>query len=219
MISANPGEWPDPPGPATPNVGPRQGEPMETSTTIAPATRQTCVLTRLTARLAACLGLVALAACSAPRTRTAPSPTASTPAPAPAPTPHKNAVRSDFNGDGVSDLVLTDPSASYDGKYAVGYAAVIHGSADGLDLPSHQVITQNDLGLGKAGARRILRLTCPLRRSRRRPSLRFHHPGRPQNRLPRLGRPGQTLRSCQAGRQRPARGRLQRRQLPGPRHH
>ena len=120
---------------------------MQTSTTIAPATRQTCVLIQLAARLAACLGLVALAACSAPQAPTAPSPTAS----APAPTPHKNAVRSDFNGDGVSDLVLTDSSASYDGKYAVGYAAVIHGSADGLDLPSHQVITQNDLGLGKAG--------------------------------------------------------------------
>ncbi|MCX4825959.1 FG-GAP and VCBS repeat-containing protein [Streptomyces sp. NBC_01142] len=69
--------------------------------------------------------------------------------------PSTPSVYSDFDGDGVSDLVITDTSATVNGKYAAGYAAVVHGSssssADGPNLERQQVITQNSLNLGKAG--------------------------------------------------------------------
>ncbi|MFD3497574.1 FG-GAP repeat domain-containing protein [Streptomyces sp. NPDC058678] len=61
------------------------------------------------------------------------------------------AVRSDFDGDGYGDLVVTDGSATVNGKYAAGYVAVIRGSSKGPVLEGQQVVTQDDLGLGKAG--------------------------------------------------------------------
>ncbi|CAM5596224.1 FG-GAP repeat domain-containing protein [Streptomyces canus] len=61
------------------------------------------------------------------------------------------AVRSDFDGDGYGDLVFTDSTATVNGKYAAGYAAVIRGSSKGPVLEGKQVVTQDDLGLGKAG--------------------------------------------------------------------
>ncbi len=61
------------------------------------------------------------------------------------------AVRSDFDGDGYGDLVFTDGTATVNGKYAAGYAAVIRGSSKGPVLDGRQVVAQDDLGLGKAG--------------------------------------------------------------------
>ncbi|MFE9442745.1 FG-GAP repeat domain-containing protein [Streptomyces sp. NPDC006602] len=46
---------------------------------------------------------------------------------------------------------MTDGSATVNGKYAAGYAAVIRGSSKGPVLEGKQVVTQDDLGLGKAG--------------------------------------------------------------------
>ncbi|MER6536671.1 VCBS repeat-containing protein [Streptomyces sp900105755] len=60
-------------------------------------------------------------------------------------------VRSDFDGDGYGDLVVGDTTATVNGKYAAGFAAVLRGSARGPRLEGPRVVTQNDLGLGKAG--------------------------------------------------------------------
>ncbi|RPE43024.1 FG-GAP repeat protein [Streptomyces sp. Ag109_O5-1] len=60
-------------------------------------------------------------------------------------------VRSDFDGDGYGDLVVGDTTATVNGKYAAGFAAVLRGSARGPRTGKPQVVTQNDLGLGKAG--------------------------------------------------------------------
>ncbi|NEB05924.1 VCBS repeat-containing protein [Streptomyces sp. SID13726] len=61
-------------------------------------------------------------------------------------------VRSDFDGDGYGDLVVGDTGATVDGKYAAGYAAVLPGSAKGPENTGKpRVVTQNSLGLGKAG--------------------------------------------------------------------
>ncbi|MFD6419789.1 FG-GAP repeat domain-containing protein [Streptomyces sp. NPDC060194] len=57
----------------------------------------------------------------------------------------------DFDGDGFGDLVLTDTKATVDGRSAAGYAAVLPGSEDGPDVAGARVVTQNSLGLGKAG--------------------------------------------------------------------
>ncbi|MFJ7996694.1 FG-GAP repeat domain-containing protein [Streptomyces sp. NPDC096310] len=51
----------------------------------------------------------------------------------------------------MSDLVLTDSSATVDGLYSAGLAAVVPGSPDGPAPARHRVITQNGLNLGKAG--------------------------------------------------------------------
>jgi hypothetical protein len=61
------------------------------------------------------------------------------------------AVRSDFDGDGYGDLVFSDGTATVNGKYAAGYAAVIRGSSKGPVLEGQHVVTQDDLGLGEAG--------------------------------------------------------------------
>ncbi|MFD5034995.1 FG-GAP and VCBS repeat-containing protein [Streptomyces sp. NPDC058405] len=63
----------------------------------------------------------------------------------------RSGPRSDFDGDGMGDLVITDTSATVNGTYAAGYAAVVRGSADGPVPARHQVITQDSLGLGNAG--------------------------------------------------------------------
>lgn len=60
-------------------------------------------------------------------------------------------VRSDFDGDGYGDLVVGDTTATVHGKYAAGYAAVLRGSAHGPRINKPQVVTQDDLGFGKAG--------------------------------------------------------------------
>ncbi|MEU3334474.1 VCBS repeat-containing protein [Streptomyces sp. NPDC006668] len=60
-------------------------------------------------------------------------------------------VRSDFDGDGYGDLVVGDTTATVHGKYAAGYAAVLRGSAHGPRIKKPQVVTQDDLGFGKAG--------------------------------------------------------------------
>ncbi|MCH5675991.1 FG-GAP repeat domain-containing protein [Streptomyces gilvus] len=60
-------------------------------------------------------------------------------------------VRSDFDGDGYGDLVVGDTTATVHGKYAAGYAAVLRGSAHGPRIRKPQVVTQDDLGFGKAG--------------------------------------------------------------------
>ncbi|MFE3738908.1 FG-GAP repeat domain-containing protein [Streptomyces sp. NPDC059134] len=67
------------------------------------------------------------------------------------PAPPGTTAYSDFDGDGVSDLVLTDSAATVDGVYAAGHAVVVPGSPDGPAPARHQVITQNGLNLGKAG--------------------------------------------------------------------
>ncbi|MGW2512103.1 FG-GAP-like repeat-containing protein [Streptomyces scopuliridis] len=69
----------------------------------------------------------------------------------PAADPDTAGAHADFDGDGKEDLVITDNSATVNGKYAAGYAAVVYGSAAGADPRRHQVITQDSLGLGKAG--------------------------------------------------------------------
>ncbi|KIF75227.1 hypothetical protein QR77_17425 [Streptomyces sp. 150FB] len=99
--------------------------------------------------------LAGLTACSAPEAPEGshdgpPASTAHSPRPAPAAPAHPG-VRSDFNGDGLPDLVVTDTSATIDGVHASGYMAVLPGSAEGPDTTRHQIITQNSLGLGKAG--------------------------------------------------------------------
>ncbi|MFC9650471.1 FG-GAP and VCBS repeat-containing protein [Streptomyces sp. NPDC056937] len=73
------------------------------------------------------------------------------PAAEPAPGPDTAGAHADFDGDGKEDLVITNTSATVDGKYAAGYAAVVYGSTAGPDIRRHQVITQDSLGLGKAG--------------------------------------------------------------------
>jgi len=66
--------------------------------------------------------------------------------------PEHPGVRSDFDGDGYGDLVFGDTTATVDGKYAAGFAAVLRGSAKGPeDTDKPQVVTQDGLGLGKAG--------------------------------------------------------------------
>jgi hypothetical protein len=60
-------------------------------------------------------------------------------------------IRSDFDGDGYGDLVVGDTTATVHGKYAAGYAAVLRGSAHGLRTAKPRVVTQDDLGFGKAG--------------------------------------------------------------------
>ncbi|MGW3289256.1 FG-GAP repeat domain-containing protein [Streptomyces sp. NPDC001002] len=65
--------------------------------------------------------------------------------------PQHPGVRSDFDGDGYGDLVVSDTTATVNGKYAAGYAAVLRGSAQGPRLKGAQIVTQNELGLGKAG--------------------------------------------------------------------
>lgn len=67
------------------------------------------------------------------------------------PPAHRPAVHADFNGDGYGDLVVSDTTATVNGKYAAGYAAVLRGSAQGPRLKGRQVVTQDELGLGKAG--------------------------------------------------------------------
>ncbi|WP_326613707.1 FG-GAP and VCBS repeat-containing protein [Streptomyces scopuliridis] len=69
----------------------------------------------------------------------------------PAADPDTAGAHADFDGDGKEDLVITDSSATVNGKYAAGYAAVVYGSTAGPDTRRHQVITQDSLGLGKAG--------------------------------------------------------------------
>ncbi|WP_406378913.1 FG-GAP and VCBS repeat-containing protein [Streptomyces sp. NBC_01618] len=69
----------------------------------------------------------------------------------PAADPDTAGAHADFDGDGKEDLVITDTSATVNGKYAAGYAAVVHGSTAGPDTQRHQVITQDSLDLGKAG--------------------------------------------------------------------
>ncbi|WP_217239947.1 VCBS repeat-containing protein [Streptomyces sp. AC555_RSS877] len=80
------------------------------------------------------------------QTHRAPAPSDSVPAGTGRP-----AVRSDFDGDGYGDLVFTNGTATVNGKYAAGYAAVIRGSSKGPVLDGRQVVTQDDLRLGKAG--------------------------------------------------------------------
>ncbi|MEU6354172.1 FG-GAP and VCBS repeat-containing protein [Streptomyces sp. NPDC047072] len=61
-------------------------------------------------------------------------------------------VRSDIDGDGYGDLVFGDSGATVNGKYAAGFAAVLRGSAKGPeDTDTPQVVTQDQLGFGKAG--------------------------------------------------------------------
>ncbi|MFE6483888.1 FG-GAP repeat domain-containing protein [Streptomyces sp. NPDC057757] len=64
---------------------------------------------------------------------------------------HRDAVRSDFDGDGYGDLVVADSSATVDGKDSAGYAAALRGSSRGPLLKGPTVLTQNGLGLGRAG--------------------------------------------------------------------
>ncbi|MDV9203067.1 esterase, partial [Streptomyces sp. Wh19] len=80
-------------------------------------------------RLVSTLALTAVAACGAP-----------------AADPDTAGAHADFDGDGKEDLVITDTSATVNGKYAAGYAAVVHGSTAGPDTRRHQVITQDSLG-------------------------------------------------------------------------
>ncbi|MFE7568748.1 FG-GAP and VCBS repeat-containing protein [Streptomyces sp. NPDC057539] len=65
--------------------------------------------------------------------------------------PDTAGAHADFDGDGKEDLVITDSSATVNGKYAAGYAVVVYGSTAGADTRRRQVITQDSLGLGKAG--------------------------------------------------------------------
>ncbi|MFJ4834308.1 FG-GAP repeat domain-containing protein [Streptomyces sp. NPDC088747] len=64
---------------------------------------------------------------------------------------HRDAVPSDFDGDGYGDLVVADSSATVDGKDSAGYAAALRGSSRGPLLKRPTVLTQNGLGLGRAG--------------------------------------------------------------------
>ncbi|MET7732512.1 FG-GAP repeat protein [Streptomyces sp. NPDC005402] len=57
-----------------------------------------------------------------------------------------------MDGDGYGDLVVGDPTATVLGKYAAGYAAVPRRSAHGSRTRKAQVVTQDDLGFGEAGA-------------------------------------------------------------------
>ncbi|WP_329595152.1 FG-GAP and VCBS repeat-containing protein [Streptomyces sp. NBC_01362] len=108
-------------------------------------------------RLVSTLALTAVAACGAPAavpdSTVIPSMTQTAAATKrPVADPDTAGAHADFDGDGKEDLVITDTSATVNGKYAAGYAAVVHGSAAGPDTRRHQVITQDSLGLGKAGA-------------------------------------------------------------------
>ncbi|MER5619037.1 hypothetical protein ABT068_44915, partial [Streptomyces sp. NPDC002215] len=104
-------------------------------------------------RLVFTLALAAVAACGA--AAAVPDSTVMTQTAAatkrPAADPDTAGAHADFDGDGKEDLVITDTSATVNGKYAAGYAAVVHGSTAGPDTRRHQVITQDSLGLGKAG--------------------------------------------------------------------
>ncbi|WP_326763693.1 FG-GAP and VCBS repeat-containing protein [Streptomyces sp. NBC_01591] len=107
-------------------------------------------------RLVTTLALTAATACGAPGavpdSAVSPSVTQTpTAAKRPAADPDTAGAHADFDGDGKEDLVITDTSATVNGKYAAGYAAVVHGSTAGPDTRRHQVITQDSLGLGKAG--------------------------------------------------------------------
>lgn len=95
-------------------------------------------------RLLACLGVAALAvtaACSGGGTDGRP----------PAHPHHGPVAASDFNGDGYGDLVVTDAGATIDGVSDAGEVAVVYGSARGANAAHHQVVTQNELHLGRAG--------------------------------------------------------------------
>ncbi|MFD6341130.1 MULTISPECIES: FG-GAP and VCBS repeat-containing protein [unclassified Streptomyces] len=107
-------------------------------------------------RRVAPLALIAVAACGAPDVvpdSTVPPGVTQTAAATkrPAADPDTDGAHADFDGDGNEDLVITDTSATVDGKYAAGYVAVVPGSTAGPDIRRHQVITQDSLGLGKAG--------------------------------------------------------------------
>ncbi|GGT24390.1 hypothetical protein GCM10010271_29710 [Streptomyces kurssanovii] len=58
---------------------------------------------------------------------------------------------SDFNGDGYSDLVVTDSGATVQGVHDAGQVVVVYGSEKGPATARSQVVDQNGLGLGKAG--------------------------------------------------------------------
>ncbi|MFD4529315.1 FG-GAP repeat domain-containing protein [Streptomyces sp. NPDC058470] len=64
---------------------------------------------------------------------------------------HREAVRSDFDGDGYGDLVVGDGSGTVNGIDSAGYAVVLRGSSQGPAIKGSQVVTQDGLGLGKAG--------------------------------------------------------------------
>ncbi|MEV6423656.1 FG-GAP and VCBS repeat-containing protein [Streptomyces sp. NPDC051662] len=107
-------------------------------------------------RLLAPLALTAVAACGAPDV--VPDSTVSpgmtrnaTATKRPAADPDTAGSHADFDGDGKEDLVITEPSATVNGKYAAGNVAVVHGSTAGPDIRRSQVITQDSLGLGEAG--------------------------------------------------------------------
>ncbi|MFB8032523.1 FG-GAP and VCBS repeat-containing protein [Streptomyces sp. NPDC056004] len=107
-------------------------------------------------RLVTTLALIAVAGCGAPGAvpESTVSPGATQTAAAttrPAADPDTAGAHADFDGDGREDLVITDTAATVNGKYAAGYAAVVHGPAAGPGTPRHQVITQDSPGLGKAG--------------------------------------------------------------------
>ena len=55
---------------------------------------------------------------------------------------HDPAAPYDVNGDGTTDLVVTDSTATVDGVYSAGYAAVLPGGPLGLDLAHAQAVTQ-----------------------------------------------------------------------------
>ncbi|MEV7090439.1 FG-GAP and VCBS repeat-containing protein [Streptomyces sp. NPDC093085] len=91
---------------------------------------------------------------SAPPSPSSPSPSSPSASPSARPTPTvpaRPATHADFDGDHLSDLVLTDPRATVDGVFSAGYAAVVPGSPKGPDPARHRVVTQNSLNLGKAG--------------------------------------------------------------------
>ncbi|MFE4537514.1 FG-GAP and VCBS repeat-containing protein [Streptomyces scopuliridis] len=107
-------------------------------------------------RLVTALALTAAAGCGAPGA--VPDSTVSpgvtqtaTATKRPPADPDTAGAHADFDGDGNEDLVITDTSATVNGTYAAGYAAVVYGSTAGPDARRHQVITQDGLGLGKAG--------------------------------------------------------------------
>ncbi|KIF72922.1 hypothetical protein QR77_00665 [Streptomyces sp. 150FB] len=107
-------------------------------------------------RLVTTLALTAAAGCgtpgAVPHSTVSPGMTQSAPAAKrPAAAPDTAGAHADFDGDGKEDLLITDASATVNGKYAAGYAAVVYGSGGGADVRRHQVITQDSLGLGKAG--------------------------------------------------------------------
>lgn len=107
-------------------------------------------------RLVTTLALTAVAGCGAPEVvpHSTVSPGTAQSAPVtkrPVADPDTAGAHADFDGDGKEDLLITNSSATVNGKYAAGYAAVVYGSTAGADVRRHQVITQDSLGLGKAG--------------------------------------------------------------------